>query len=103
MLLVQDVSPKQARKRSAESSAESAVVDADCHAVHGGPERAVADRYAVVGMDLLPCLNDAGEEDGGANVCACELVDVLVGGISLVFSVKVVSLMRYLRCTRSPK
>ena len=89
MLLVQDVSPKQASKRSTERSAESAVVDADGHAVHGGPERAVADRDAVVGVDLLPCLDDAGEEDGGADVCACELVGVLVGALAPVCSLKV--------------
>jgi hypothetical protein len=81
MLLVQNVSPEQTRQRSAESSAESAVVDADGHAVDGGPEGAVADGDAVVGVDLLPGLDDAGEEDGGADVCACELlwVEVLVG------------------------
>jgi hypothetical protein len=74
VLLVQYVSPEQTRERSAESSAESAVVDADGHAVHRGPKCAVADRDAVVGVDLLPCLDDAGEEDGGADVCACELL-----------------------------
>lgn len=77
MLLVQDVSPKQTRKRGAESCAESAVVDADGHAVHCRPECAVADGNVVVGVDLLPRLDDAGEQDGGANVCACELERVL--------------------------
>ena len=85
MLLVQDISPKQTRKRSAKSSAESAVVDADGHAVHGGPERAVTNWNAVVRVDLLPCLDDAGEEDGGADVCACKLVGELVGVRLLVF------------------
>ena len=103
MLLVQDVSPKQARKRSAESSAESAVVDADGHAVHCSPESPVADRDAVVGVDLLPCLDDSGEQDGGADVCACELVGALVGVLSRVFLVKVMRRMGYSRCTRSPK
>lgn len=74
MLFVQDISPEQARKRRAESSAESAVVDADGHAVHCRPERAVADWDAVVCVNLLPCLDDAREEDGGADVCACELM-----------------------------
>jgi hypothetical protein len=35
-------------------------------------------------VNLLPGLDDAGEEDGGADVCACELVGVLIGGLSLV-------------------
>jgi hypothetical protein len=35
-------------------------------------------------VDLLPGLDDAGEEDGGADVCACELVGVLVGAPPLV-------------------
>ena len=103
MLLVQDVSPKQARKRSAESSAESAVVDANGHAVDRGPEGAVADGNAIVGVDLLPGLDDAGEEDCGANVCACELSWRSVGAPPLVFLVKIMMQIRYLRCTRSPK
>jgi hypothetical protein len=103
MLLVQDVSPEQTRERSAESSAESAVVDADGHAVDGGPECSVTDRDAVVGVDLLPGLDDAGEEDGGADVCACELLGVLVGALPLMFLVKMTTRIQYLRCTRSPK
>jgi hypothetical protein len=35
-------------------------------------------------VDLLPGLDDAGEEDGGADVCACELVGMLVRGLWLV-------------------
>jgi hypothetical protein len=54
-------------------------------------------------VDLLPCLDDAGEEDGGADVCACELVGVLVGALLLVCLVRFMRRMRYSRCTRSPR
>jgi hypothetical protein len=84
MLFIQNISPEQTRERSAESRAESAVIDADRHAVHRRPEGTVTDGDAVVGVDLLPGLDDAGEEDGGADVCACELVGMLVRGLWLV-------------------
>jgi hypothetical protein len=73
MLLVQDVSPEETRERRAESGAESAVVDADGHAVYRGPESAVRDLNAVVGVDLLPGLDDARKQDCGADVSTCEL------------------------------
>ena len=73
MFLIQDVSPEETRERCAESGAKSAVVDADGHTVHRGPESAVGDRNAVVSVYLLPGLDDAREQDGGADVGACEL------------------------------
>lgn len=41
VLASEDVPPEQARERSTEGGAESTVVDADRHAVNGGPEGAV--------------------------------------------------------------
>lgn len=44
VLALQDVVPEQTGQGGAESSAEGAVVDADRHAVHSGPEVTVLDR-----------------------------------------------------------
>lgn len=73
MLAAQDIAPQHTSKRRAERQAERAVVDADSHAVHGAPESAVGDSGAVLTVNFLPSLDNAGEQDGGADVCACEL------------------------------
>lgn len=73
MLPSQDVAPEQTGQGSAKGSAESAVVDADSHAVDGCPEGALGDGDTVLAVDFLPGLDDAGEEDGGADVCARKL------------------------------
>jgi hypothetical protein len=74
----EDVPPQETSQGRAESCAEGAVVDTECHAVHCPPERPIADGNPVVFVDLLPCLDYSGEEDGGADVCAGELVTGLV-------------------------
>ena len=82
VLLAQDVPPEQAGQGGAEGGAEGAVVDAEGHGVDGGPEVAVGDGRAVEVVDDLPGLDDAREEDGGADVGAGELdarCAVLVG------------------------
>ena len=73
VLAGENVTPQETSERGTKSGAEGAVVDTQCHAVHGGPEGAVRDGDAAVVVDLLPSLNDAGEEDSGADVCAGEL------------------------------
>jgi len=73
-LLAQDIAPQQPRQRRAKCHTKGAVVDADDHGVDGAPEVAVRDGCAGQSVDVLPGLNDAGEEDGGSDVGACELV-----------------------------
>lgn len=68
MLFVQDISPEQTCKRRTEGCAEGTVVDTDGHAVHRGPECPIGYGNAVVRMYLLPRLDDAGEQDGGADI-----------------------------------
>jgi hypothetical protein len=69
----QDVAPEHTGKGSAKGQAKSSVVDTYRHAVYGSPEGSVRNRESILSVYLLPCLNDSGEEDCGANVCACEL------------------------------
>lgn len=69
----QNVAPKKTGQRSAEGEAECAVVDAESHAVYRGPKGPVGDGDTVALVDGLPCLDYAGEENGSADVCACEL------------------------------
>jgi hypothetical protein len=71
--VLEDISPQQPSQRRTESDAESAVVDANDHAVDGCPERAVRDGDAVHDVDVLPCLHDSRQKDGGADVCASKL------------------------------
>lgn len=74
MLSPQNITPQQTCKRSAKRSAKGAVVNTNGHAVYRSPESAIADRNAVLSMNLLPRLNDSGEENGCANVCSSELM-----------------------------
>jgi hypothetical protein len=74
VLLIQDVSPEQPCERRAEGCAESSVVNTDGHAIHCCPECPIRDGDAVVCMDLLPGLDDTGEQDGGADVGARKLL-----------------------------
>lgn len=73
VLAGEDVFPQQTCQGGRERSAEGAVVEPDGHAVHGGPEGAVGNGDPVARVDDLPGLDDAAEEDGGADVGACEL------------------------------
>jgi hypothetical protein len=73
MLPPQNVAPQHTRQRRTECQAESAVVDANSHTIHRAPEGAIGDWYAILFVDLLPCLNDAGDEDCGADVGTGEL------------------------------
>jgi hypothetical protein len=73
MLASKDVSPQEASQRCTECCTEGSVVDTYGHGVYGCPESAVADGYTVVDVDLLPSLDNSGEQDGRADVCACEL------------------------------
>lgn len=80
VFLGQDVAPQEAGQRAREGQGEGAVVDAQGHAVHGGPKGAVADGDAVLAVDFLPGLDDAREEDGGADVGTGELVTMMLAG-----------------------
>lgn len=80
----EDIAPEKASEGRAEGSTEGAEVDAEDHCVHGAPEGAVGDGVGIVAVDFLPCLHDAGEEDGGADVGAGKLVG-LGGGVCLGF------------------
>jgi len=73
MLPSQDIPPQQTRERRAESSREGAVIYTESHAVDGTPEGAVRDGQAVAVVNCLPGLDDAGEQDCGSDVCACEV------------------------------
>lgn len=57
----EDIAPKETGKRSAERRAERTIVDANCHAVYGCPERSVADGDTVSLMNLLPLLDNSAE------------------------------------------
>ena len=69
----EDVTPQKSSQRSAESCAESTIVDTKSHAVYCRPKCSIADRDTVVIVDLLPCLNYSRQKDCGADVGACEL------------------------------
>lgn len=70
----ENIAPQHASQGSAERKAKRAVVYANGHAVDGAPKGAVRDGdVRLLEVDLLPGLDDAGEEDGGADVCAGEL------------------------------
>lgn len=56
----EDVPPEKASQRCAKGCAESSVVDAESHAINGGPEGSVTNGGPISFMDLLPCLDDAG-------------------------------------------
>jgi hypothetical protein len=73
MLASEDISPQETSQRCTECCTESSVVDTYGHGVYSCPESAVADGYAVIDVDLLPSLNHPSEQDGCADVCACEL------------------------------
>jgi hypothetical protein len=73
MLASKDVSPQEASQRGTECCTEGSVVDANSHGVYSRPESTITDRYAVVDMNLLPSLDNSSEQDGGADVCTCEL------------------------------
>jgi hypothetical protein len=72
-LVLEDISPQQPSQRRTESDAESAVVDANDHAVDRCPESAVRDGDAVHDVDVLPRLHYPRQKDGGADVCASKL------------------------------
>lgn len=69
----EDVSPEQASEGSTKCSAERAIVDTNCHAVHGRPECTVRYWGLVYLVDFLPSLDDAGEENCGADIGAGKL------------------------------
>lgn len=69
----QDVAPQQASQGRAKDSTEGPVVNTERQAVHSRPECAIRDRGAVETVDLLPGLDNAGEQDRGADVGACKL------------------------------
>lgn len=73
MLSSQDIAPQHASQGSAERKTERSVVDADSHAVHGAPERAIGDWNFIDLVNFLPGLDDSGDENRGSDVCACEL------------------------------
>ena len=73
MLPSQNIAPQHTRQRRAKRQAESPVVHADRHAIYGTPEGTVRNVYTVQLVDALPGLDDAGEEDGRADVCTGEL------------------------------
>lgn len=55
----EDITPKEAGKRSAERRAERTIVDANCHAVDSCPECSVADGDTASLMNLLPLLDNS--------------------------------------------
>lgn len=73
MLPAQYIAPQHARQRRAKRQAKRAVIHSNRHAIHGAPEGAVGYRDVVLAVDFLPGLDDAGEEDCCADVCAGEL------------------------------
>lgn len=78
MLARQDIPPKKPRERCAECSAKCAVIYSNCHAVHGGPKCAITDVGLIYNIDLLPRLNDSGQQDGRTNVRASKLRKVSI-------------------------
>jgi hypothetical protein len=73
MLASKNVSPQETSQRGTECCTECSVVDTNSHGIYSCPESAVADRYAVVDVNLLPSLDNSSEQDGCTDVCACEL------------------------------
>lgn len=78
LLSSQNIPPQQPRERRAKGCTEGAVVEAQRHAVDGGPEGALRDGGDVRvggggGVDEDPFLDNAAEEDCGADVGAGEL------------------------------
>lgn len=78
----QNVPPQHAGERGTEGGTEGAVVDAESHAVDGRPEHALRNGVAVARVDFDPGLEDATDEDCGADVGSGELE----GWVSLEFS-----------------
>lgn len=75
MLPRQNIPPQQPSQRRTKRSTESTIIDTESHAVNGSPPCAIADRDSAGFVDLLPCLDDAREEDRGADICSGELDD----------------------------
>jgi hypothetical protein len=92
-LVLEDITPQQPSQRRTEGNAESAVVDANDHAVDGCPERAVRDGNAVHDVYVLPGLYDSRQKDGGADICASKLNAWSVSQLFGVFRRS-----EYLRC-----
>lgn len=78
----QNVPPQHAGERGTEGGTEGAIVDAESHAVDGRPEHALRNGVAVARVDFDPGLEDAADEDCGADVGSGELE----GWVSLEFS-----------------
>lgn len=78
----QNVPPQHAGERGTEGGTEGAVVDAESHAVDGRPEHALRNGVAVARVDFDPGLENAADEDCGADVGSGELE----GWVSLKFS-----------------
>lgn len=72
----EDIPPEETGQGGAECRAERTIVDPKCHAVDRCPKCPVADGGSVNWMDLLPCLNYAGKEDGGTDIGASKLKKV---------------------------
>jgi hypothetical protein len=83
MLPSQDITPQHTSKRRTERQTKCTIVDTNSHTIDGTPESAIRDRDAVLFVDLLPCLNDTGDEDRGSDVCAGKLLDTLEPGADL--------------------
>lgn len=78
----QNVPPQHAGERGTEGGTEGAIVDTESHAVDGRPEHALRNGVAVARVDFDPGLEDAADEDCGADVGSGELE----GWVSLEFS-----------------
>jgi hypothetical protein len=72
-LMLEDIAPQQPSQRRTERNAESAVVDANDHAVDRCPKRTIRDGNAVHDVDVLPRLHDSRQKDSGADIGASKL------------------------------
>jgi hypothetical protein len=72
-LVLEDISPQQPSQRRTESNAESAVVDANDHAVDRCPKRTIRDGNAVHDVNVLPSLHDSRQKDSSADIGASKL------------------------------
>lgn len=73
MFPAENVPPQETSQRRAERRAKRTIVDAECHRINCSPIRPVGKWNIVVSVNLLPCLDDAANEDGGTNIRACKL------------------------------
>lgn len=69
----EDITPEEPGERGTEGDAESAIVNAQRHAIHRRPELAVGDGLARLLVYGHPVLYDTTKQDGGTNIGSGEL------------------------------